>query len=115
MLIAIKHYVQYLCIRSENLYSAPRRRLVINIGGGQKFRSQILGGAKILGKFIFRQKILKSSLLFSPKFLMTTFSFSHRQLFFTKFTPFIQNVLRIFCILSLFLLSFMFICLNKQN
>ena len=32
-----------------------------------------IGRANILGKFIFRQKLLKSSLLFSPKFLMTFF------------------------------------------
>jgi len=43
--------------------------------------------------------------------------FSHRQLF-QKFTPFIQNLLRFFCIFlsfSLFLLSFMFFFQNKKN
>src|SRR6218665_566319 len=67
-----------------------RRRLAINIGA-----------AKILEKFIFRQKILKSSLLFSPKFLTTSF-FSHRQPFYkndtfhSKCTPFrdLEQVLR---------------------
>src|SRR6218665_3612398 len=74
-----------------------RRRLAINIGA-----------AKILEKFIFRQKILKSSLLFSPKFLTTSF-FSHRQLFLQNLHLSFKMYSVFFVLLSLFLLSFMFI------
>src|SRR6218665_304908 len=84
------------------------RRLVINIGG-QKFGSQLLGGAKILVKYFLRQHSKKIP-FYSQKFLRTFFS--HRQLFLKIYTPFIQNLLPFLCIflsLSLFLLSFMFL------
>src|SRR6218665_1967038 len=107
-------FVTHLHLPSLTLLNPThQRKLVINIGG-QKFGSQILGGTKILGKFIFRQKILKNSLLFSPKFL-TTFFLSHRQLFYklytfhSKCTPFSLYCCLCFCFLS----GFFF--LNKQN
>jgi len=77
----------------EYLGILHRRRLVINIGR-QKFGSQILGGQNF-GEIYFKTKNLekvKSSLLFSQKFLTTFFLVIDN--FFTKCTPFIQNVLR---------------------
>src|SRR6218665_2004317 len=72
-----------------------RRRLVINIGGAKIWVTNI-GGTKILGKFIFRQKILKKF----PSILLKISDdlFLVIDSFFTKFTPFIQNVLRFLCI-----------------
>src|SRR6218665_2981075 len=63
-----------------------RLRLVKKIGGGQKFGSQILGGgAKILGKFIFRQKIFKMFPSILSKISDELF-FSNRQLFLKIYT-----------------------------
>src|SRR6218665_2521938 len=100
--ITIQHLLNFstgsLSGSAFSIVSPPlqRRRLVINIGG-QKFGSQILGGQKFWENLFSDKKSRKSSLLFSPKFL-TTFFKKHRQLLFTKFTPFIQNVLRFLCI-----------------
>ena len=75
-----------------------RRRLVMNIGG-HKFGSQILGEQKFWGNLFWDKKSWNSSLLYSLQNFWRPF-FSHRQLFyfFTKFTPFVQNVLRFLCI-----------------
>ena len=60
-------FSSYMCmllliraITDQQLSHRHRRRLVIKIWvtdiGGQTFGSQILGGQKFFGKFIFRQK-----------------------------------------------------------
>jgi len=66
MLIAIKHYVQYLCIRSENLYSAHRRRLVINMGEAKIWITNI-GWGKNFGEIYFQTKNLEKVPFYSPK------------------------------------------------
>src|SRR6218665_844245 len=90
-----------------------RRRLVINIGGrANSFGSQILGGAKIVGKYVFRQHSKKNVEknpkipFYSLKFITTLFLVIDN--LFQKCIPLIQNVLPFLCIflsLSLFLLS----------
>ena len=101
-------FVTHLHLPSLTLLNPThQRRLVINIGG-QKFWSQILGGAKILGKFIFRQKILKSFLLFSPKFL--TIFFLVLDNFFYKISTFHSKctLFSLYCCLCFCFLSFYF-------
>src|SRR6218665_2902391 len=100
--------------KSPECCTCHRRRLVINIGG-----------AKILGKFIFRQKILKklpsilSKILKKLPSILSKISddlfFSHRQLFYkiytfnSKCTPFSLYYCLCFCFLSCLFF------LNKQN
>src|SRR6218665_1675146 len=83
-----------------------RRRLVIN-SGGQKFGSQILGG-KNFGEIYFQTKNLEKLPSILSKISDDLFLVIDN--FFTKCTPFIQNVLRF-----PFLLPFMFIFLNEEN
>src|SRR6218665_2271733 len=96
-------FCQTLALRVSLKYASlghwHRRRLVINIGEGKNL-GQKYWGAKIFGKYIFRQHSKKIP-FYSQKFLMTFFS--HQQLF-QKMTPFIQNGLPFLCI-------FLFLCL----
>src|SRR6218665_3417482 len=71
-------------VSTETYMQYHRRRLVINIGGAKIWVTNIGGGAKTLGKFIFRQKIFKKF----PSILSKI----------SDDTPFIQNVLRFLCI-----------------
>jgi len=80
---------------------------------GQKFGSQILGGINF-GEIYFQTKNLEKFPSILSKISDDLF-FSHRQLFFTKLTPFIQNVLGSLCIVVSVSAFFHVYFLNKQN
>src|SRR6218665_4160750 len=86
------------------------RRLVINIGGCKNFGHKYWGG-KNFWKIYFQKKIFKSFLQFSQK-ILTTFFFSHQQLFSQKFTLFLENVQIYFLFFVFFFLCLCFFFLS---